>query len=77
MPQTRSFVEGGVMYEARSFARQGKQYSKMRDLSAEYTDLYTPMYDIETGNDVNLIAMYIKELLSIVHRGYYTNPSNK
>lgn len=27
------------------------------------------MYDIETGNDVNLIAMYIKELLSIVHRG--------
>ena len=57
------------MYEARSFARQGKQYSKMRDLSAEYTDLDTPMYDIETGNDVNLIAMYIKELLSIVHRG--------
>ena len=37
--------------------------------SAEYTDLDTPMYDIETGNDVNLIAMYIKELLSIVHRG--------
>jgi hypothetical protein len=69
VPQTRSFVEGGVMYEARSFARQGKQYSKMRDLSAEYTDLDTPMYDIETGNDVNLIAMYIKELLSIVHRG--------
>ncbi|NLX92806.1 MAG: hypothetical protein GXZ02_02885 [Clostridiales bacterium] len=57
------------MYEARSFARQGTQYSKMRDLSAEYTDLDTPMYDIETGNDVNLIAMYIKELLSIVHRG--------
>ena len=33
VPQTRSFVEGGVMCEARSFARQGKQYSKMRDLS--------------------------------------------
>lgn len=37
--------------------------------SAEYTDLDTPMYDIESGNDVNLIALYIKELLSVVHRG--------
>jgi len=37
--------------------------------SAEYTDLDTPMYDIESGNDINLVAMYIQELLSVVHRG--------
>lgn len=37
--------------------------------SAEYSDLDTPMYDVEGGNDVNLIAMYIQELLFVVHRG--------
>lgn len=37
--------------------------------SAEYTDLDTPMYDIEGGNDVNLVSMYIQELLKVVHRG--------
>jgi len=37
--------------------------------SAEHTDLDTPMYDIESGNDINLVAMYIQELLAIVHRG--------
>lgn len=37
--------------------------------SAEYTDLDTPMYDVEAGNDVNLVAMYIQELLAVVHRG--------
>lgn len=37
--------------------------------SAEYTDLDTPMYDVEGGNDVNLSAMFIKELLEIVHCG--------
>jgi len=37
--------------------------------SAHYSDLDTPMYDVETGNDVNLITMFIQEMLSIVHRG--------
>lgn len=37
--------------------------------SAQYSDLDTPMYDVETGNDVNLIAMFIQEMMSIVHKG--------
>ncbi|MDO4803200.1 MAG: hypothetical protein Q4A32_00070 [Lachnospiraceae bacterium] len=37
--------------------------------SAQYSDLDTPMYDVETGNDVNLMAMFIQEMLSVVHKG--------
>lgn len=37
--------------------------------SAQYSDLNTPMYDVETGNDVNLIAMFIQEMMSVVHKG--------
>lgn len=37
--------------------------------SAQYSDLDTPMYDVETGNDINLIAMFIQEMMSVVHRG--------
>lgn len=37
--------------------------------SAEYSDLDTPMYDVEAGNDVNLIAMFIQEMMSVVRRG--------
>lgn len=45
--------------------------------SAEYTDLDTPMYDVETGNDVNLVATFIQELLAIVHRGLPVEYSEK
>ena len=37
--------------------------------SAQYSDLDTPMYDVEAGNDVNLTAMFIQEMISVVHRG--------
>lgn len=37
--------------------------------SAEYSDLDTPMYDVDTGNDINLAKMYVSELMDIVHRG--------
>lgn len=37
--------------------------------SAQYSDLDTPMYDVESGNDVNLIAMFIQEMLSVVRKG--------
>ncbi len=37
--------------------------------SAEYSDLDTPMYDIEAGNDINLISMFMQELMSVIHRG--------
>lgn len=42
------------MYEARSFARQGKQYSKMRDLSAEYTDGTTALYRVNPDGSIYL-----------------------
>lgn len=37
--------------------------------SAQYTDLDTPMYDVDAGNDINLIKMFIQELLDVIHRG--------
>lgn len=37
--------------------------------SAQYSDLDTPMYDVETGNDVNLIAMFIMEMMMVAHKG--------
>lgn len=37
--------------------------------SAEYSDLDTPMYDIEAGNDINLISMFLQELMDVIHRG--------
>ena len=37
--------------------------------SAGYSDLDTPIYDVEAGNDVNLIGMFIQELLAVVHKG--------
>ena len=37
--------------------------------SAQYSDLDTPMYDVEAGNDINLVAMFIQEMMSVVHRG--------
>lgn len=37
--------------------------------SAEYSDLDTPMYDIEAGNDINLISMFMQELMDVIHRG--------
>lgn len=37
--------------------------------SAEYSDIDTPMYDVEPGNDLNLVTMFIKELLAVVQRG--------
>lgn len=37
--------------------------------SAQYSDLDTPMYDVESGNDINLIAMFIQEMMSVVHKG--------
>lgn len=45
--------------------------------SAQYSDLDTPMYDVETGNDVNLIAMFIKEMMSVVHKGLPVEYSEK
>jgi 5-methylcytosine-specific restriction enzyme subunit McrC len=37
--------------------------------SAEYTDLDNPIYDVENGNDLNLITMFVKEFITIAHRG--------
>lgn len=37
--------------------------------SAGYSDLDTAIYDVEAGNDVNLVAMFIQELLTVVHKG--------
>lgn len=45
--------------------------------SAQYSDLDTPMYDVETGNDVNLIAMFIQEMMSVVHKGLPVEYSEK
>ena len=45
--------------------------------SAQYSDLDTPMFDVESGNDVNLIAMFIQEMLSIVHKGLPVEYSEK
>ena len=45
--------------------------------SAQYSDLDTPMYDVDTGNDVNLIAMFIQEVLSVVHKGLPVEYSEK
>lgn len=45
--------------------------------AAQYSDVNTDMYDVETGNDVNLIAIFIKEMLSIVHKGLPVEYSEK
>lgn len=45
--------------------------------SAQYSDLDTPMYDVETGNDVNLVAMFIQEMMSVVHKGLPVEYSEK
>ena len=37
--------------------------------TASNSDLDEPMYDIEAGDDVNIIDMFLREMLSIVHRG--------
>lgn len=37
--------------------------------STENSDLDAPKYDVETGSDVNLISMFISELLAVIHKG--------
>ena len=37
--------------------------------TAQYSDLDIPIYDVDTGNDINLIAMFEKEMIRVVHHG--------